>query len=246
MGDGDHPFGHRAHPVAHFLLETARFPCDLFHGPGQHPCAVVQQAAVGRIVDVAFHHRGVHPQLASLNHMALLRQAHDPVVQFADGLGPNRLPQTKQRLFIRHFRQANPAETPVHHVGAYFPLYNLVTPIAHVLQDQHAQRYFRWRLPSPARAAPPMPFPLAPGRRLPTVRRPPTIDPPPASTVPTTRLLPRQTILPTNSAAGAAIGSLAFLPTLVNSTAQSNVVARTLTPAAANLLLNSDYFYTGK
>src|SRR5271157_1343138 len=87
---------------------------------------------------------------------------------------------------------------------------------------------------------------LAPGRRLPTVPRPPTIDPPLASTVPTTRPLPRRTNSPTNSAAGAAIGSLAFLPTLVNSTAQSNVVARTLTPAAANLLLNSDYFCTGK
>src|SRR5208337_859703 len=87
---------------------------------------------------------------------------------------------------------------------------------------------------------------LAPGRRLPTVPRPPTIDPPRASTAPTIRPLPRQTILPTNSAAGAAIGSLAFRPTLVNSTAQSNVVAPTLTPAAANLLLNSDYFCTGK
>src|SRR5271157_2860398 len=160
LSDGNHPFGHRAHPVAHFLLETARFSFDLFHGPRQHPCAIVQQAAVGGIVDIAFHHRCVHAQLAPLNHTALLRQAHDPVVQFADGLWPNRLPQTKQRLFIRHFRQANPAETPVHHVGAYFPLYNLVTPIAHVLQDQHAQGYFRRRLPPSPRAAPPMPFPL--------------------------------------------------------------------------------------
>jgi hypothetical protein len=31
-----------------------------------------------------------------------------------------------------------------------------------VLQDQHAQGYFGWRLPSPTRAAPPMPFPLRP------------------------------------------------------------------------------------
>src|SRR5271157_6244313 len=84
----------------------------------------------------------------------------------------------------------------------------------------------------------------APGRRLPTVPQLPTIGLP--REVPITRPLPRQTILPTNSAAGAAIGSLAFLPTLVNSTPQSNVVARTLTPAAANLLLNSDYFCTGK
>src|SRR5271157_3499304 len=100
------------------------------------------------------------PAACVLESHGALAPSPDPVVQFADGLGPNRLPQTQQRLFIRHFRQANPAETPVHHVGSYFPLYNLVTPIAHVLQDQHAQRYFGWRLPSPARAAPPMPFPL--------------------------------------------------------------------------------------
>jgi hypothetical protein len=31
-----------------------------------------------------------------------------------------------------------------------------------VLQDQHAQGYFGWRLPSPTRAAPLMPFPLRP------------------------------------------------------------------------------------
>ena len=61
---------------------------------------------------------------------------------------------------------------------------------------------------------------LAPGRPLPAVPRPPTIDPPPASTVPTTRPLLRRTNLPTNSAAGAAIGSLVFLLTLVNSTAK--------------------------
>ena len=111
-------------------------------------------------MDVAFHYRGVHSQLPPLNHTALLRQAHDPVVQFADGLRPNGLPQTQQRFFIRHFRHANPAETPVHHVGPYLTFHNLVTPVTHMLQDQHAQSDFCGRLPTPARTAPPMPFPL--------------------------------------------------------------------------------------
>src|SRR5271166_4026152 len=71
LSDGDHPLGHRAHPVAHFLPETARLRFDLFHGPRQHPRAIVQQAAVGGIVDVAFHYRGTHPQFAPPNHPAL-------------------------------------------------------------------------------------------------------------------------------------------------------------------------------
>ena len=100
----------------------------------------------------------------------LCMNAQDIVVETCDLALLRRASHTQQRFFIRHVRHANPAETPVHHVGVYSPFHNLVAPIALVLQDQHAQRYFRWRLPPPVRAAPPMSFPLAPGRPYPTTR----------------------------------------------------------------------------
>jgi hypothetical protein len=37
----DHPFGHAAHPVAHLLLESARFFLNLFHRPRQYPSAII-------------------------------------------------------------------------------------------------------------------------------------------------------------------------------------------------------------
>src|SRR5215470_1214633 len=137
LSDSHHPLAHTPRPIANFALQPTRLPSDLFHGPCPHPRAVVQQPAVGRIVNIGFYHRGVHPHLSPLNHSSLLSQRHDSRVQLRDGLRTDHLSQPYQRLGIRHFFHSYPTETAIDHVGSHFPLQNFVTPVAHMLQNQH-------------------------------------------------------------------------------------------------------------
>lgn len=104
-------------------------------------------------MNVGLHHRRVYPHLASLDHVALSCQCHNPIMQLAQRFRANRLPQAHQRFCVRYLLHPDPAEAAVHHIGPTFPFQRFVTPVAHMLQNQHAQGYFGWRLRPPQRPA---------------------------------------------------------------------------------------------
>src|SRR6266850_447984 len=156
------PLCRKASPMAITFLVTLRIRlrtfrfrpptfCSIcFMVPRQPPRPIVQQSTVGRVVNVTLHHRRVHPHLSPLNHTPLLGQGHNPIRQLTDSLRPARLSQTHQRLAVRHLLPTDPAEAAIHHILPYFPFQRFVTPVAHVLQNQHAQGHFRRRwLPTP-------------------------------------------------------------------------------------------------
>src|SRR5438552_16575466 len=66
MRNGNDPLAHAARPVTDFSLPPTRFLLNLLHRPRQYPGAIVQQSAVGRVVNIALHHGRVHPHLPSL------------------------------------------------------------------------------------------------------------------------------------------------------------------------------------
>src|SRR5215469_4216039 len=146
LRDGDHALAHTPRPISDLALQPARLTSNLFHGPRQHSRAVTQQTAVGRIVNVGFHHGGVHPHPSPLNHSPLLRYGHDAIVQFRDGLRAYHLSQSHQRLGVRNLLHPDPTEAAIHHVGSHLPLQRFITPVAHMLQNQHPQSHFRRRL----------------------------------------------------------------------------------------------------
>ena len=111
------------------------------HAADQHPHPVAQQAAVGRIMDIAFNHRGVDTHFAPLHHLPGLGDLHDPVVYLLDHSRSKCNPPASHGLGIGHLASANAGEVAVHQVGADFTLQNHVTPIAHVLEDQQAQHH---------------------------------------------------------------------------------------------------------
>jgi len=121
---------------------------------------VPQQAAVGRIMNVAFHHRRIYPHLPSLSHPSLLRQFHHPSVQLLNDFRFDQLPQPRQRLGVRHFFIPDSGKGPIYQIGPHLSLQHVVTPVPDVLQQQQAQHYFRRGLHSPTNAALRMSFSL--------------------------------------------------------------------------------------
>ena len=63
---------------------------DALHGAGQHPHAIAQQRAVGRVMDVGLHHRGVHTQPAAAHDALLARDGDHAVMDLLDSLGAER------------------------------------------------------------------------------------------------------------------------------------------------------------
>src|SRR5512133_2978758 len=102
----------------------------------------------------------VSTRILPLDYVALSCQGHNPIMQLPDRLRSNGLSQTDQCFGVRHFLHPDPAEAAIDNVGPHFPFQCFVTPVAHMLQHQHAQGYFRWRLLTPAKTALRMPLSL--------------------------------------------------------------------------------------
>src|SRR5262249_11668693 len=66
--------------------------------------------------------------------------------------GPRAKPPAAHGLGIRHFGEAYAGEVAVDQVGTHLTLEHVITPIAHVFQDQQTQHYFR-RETAPAACA---------------------------------------------------------------------------------------------
>ena len=144
----------------HLGLQAAGFLLDLLHRPRQHPRAVPQQTAVGRIVDVGFHHRGIDPQLSPTRHSLFLRQLHDPLVQLLDHFRPHELPQPRHGLGSGHFAVSHPRKRAIHQIGAHFLLQRVIAPVANVFQQQQTQHHLGRRLLAASPAALRIPFAL--------------------------------------------------------------------------------------
>ena len=111
-------------------------------------------------MNVAFHHRRIHPQLPSLGHPSLPRQFHHPTVQLFNNFRPDQLPQSCQGLGVRHFFIPDPSKGAIYQIGPYLSFPHVIAPVPDVLQQQQAQQYFRRRLHSATAAALRMTFSL--------------------------------------------------------------------------------------
>src|SRR5580658_3295478 len=141
-------------------LQAAGFLLDLLHRPRQHPRTVPQQTAVGRIVDIGFHHRGIDPQLSPTRHSLFLRQLHDPLVQLLDHFRPDELPQPRHGLGIGHFAVSYSRKRAIHQIGPHFSLQRVIAPVANVFQQQQTQHHFGRSLLAASPAALRIPFAL--------------------------------------------------------------------------------------
>ena len=106
---------------------------------------------IGRIVDVGFHHGGVHAHLAPGRQPVGLSQLHQPLVNLLDHLRAHGKTPTAHGLCIRRFAGADAGEVAVDQIGAHLALEHLVAPIARVLEDQKPQHHLGW-CTSPAAA----------------------------------------------------------------------------------------------
>ncbi len=158
-----------ARNLHHAQLNTARPVAQLrphfaghFRGPlhqtRQHTHPVSQQATVGRIVNVGFHHGRIHAHAPTLNHFVLQRQRHHSLMNLFDDIRTQSTGLTAQSLGIRHFGGADARELPVNQIGAHFPLDHRKTPIADVLQQKHTQHDLGRDAQSSARPALRVPF----------------------------------------------------------------------------------------
>jgi hypothetical protein len=104
--------------VAQLGSDRARDLCDLLHHAGQHPNPVSQQGAVGRMVNVGFHHRRVHAHPSSGRHAFFESYFHHPLVNLLEHLRPERHPPAAHRFGIRHFAAADAGKVAVHQIGS--------------------------------------------------------------------------------------------------------------------------------
>lgn len=117
----------------------------MFHGAREHPHAIAQQTAVGRIVNISLHHRRIDPQLAARNDLLLLRDRHHALMNALDALRPQGEAELAQGLGVRHSLRAHARELAIDQVRAHLTLEDRVAPVADVLQQQQAQHDFHRR-----------------------------------------------------------------------------------------------------
>ena len=141
-GDLQHPPFHAAAPIAQLRAGSPRQFGDLAHATRQYSDPITQQAAVGRVMDVALSHRGVDPHLAPLHHLLRQRDLHHSVVYLFHYERSERNSPAAHGFGISHLAGADTGEVPIYQIGPHFTLQNRVAPIANVLQDQQAQHDF--------------------------------------------------------------------------------------------------------
>ena len=126
--------------------------------PGQHPHAIREERAVGGVVNVRLHDRGVHPQPPAPDDPALARQGHQALDQPLEDVRPQAVAEPDERLRVGHPLAVDAAERAVHQTAADLALALVEGPVEQVLQDQHPEDDLRRRPeapPAPALAVAP-------------------------------------------------------------------------------------------
>src|SRR5438445_9969616 len=131
---------HRACVMDHFHGSGLTLVGDAFEAAAQHPDAVAQQRTVGRIVNLAFHHRSVGANLFSLGYAVLAGQADHALMNLG---GNGRTKQSKAATEDRELGGdlgIEVGEAAVHQVAAQFPFQIAEAPTFQVLHDTAAQQ----------------------------------------------------------------------------------------------------------
>src|SRR6202011_1130580 len=129
QGNRQNALAYAAHAIPHLTFQTSRLGLDLLHGARQYPRAVPQQTTVGRIMNVGFHYRRIHPQLPSPRHPSLLRQFHPPLMQLLYDFRSDQLPQPCQGLSVRHFFISDPGKGAIHQIGPHLSFQHVIAPV---------------------------------------------------------------------------------------------------------------------
>ena len=90
-------------------------------------------------MDVGLHHGRIDSHLTTRCDLIFLCDLHHPPMQFLDHLRPQLTRQVSHRPVIWNLLAADPGELAIDQIGAYFPRQHFVTPVTHVLQQQHSE-----------------------------------------------------------------------------------------------------------
>src|ERR1700683_3004702 len=83
---------HATVSVAKLSAHLTHYFGDFLHHAGKHSHSVAEQRAVGRIVNIALHHRGIDTEFAPLDDLLLLCNRYHTLMQFLDDFRPNCRP----------------------------------------------------------------------------------------------------------------------------------------------------------
>jgi len=90
-------------------------------------------------MDIGLHHGRIDPHLTTRCDLAFLCDFHHPPMQLFDHLRPQLTRQVSHCSIIRNLFAADPGEFAIDQIGAHFPRQHFVTPVAHMLQQQHSE-----------------------------------------------------------------------------------------------------------
>jgi len=105
----------------------------------EHAHPVVEQCAVGRVMDVSLDHRPIDAELAPARHLERASQADDVIQQLVQRLRPDEIGPPEERGITRHRLEVETAELAQHQTVADPPLSLCVAPAVEMLDDQQTQ-----------------------------------------------------------------------------------------------------------
>src|SRR5207302_10484169 len=120
-GKGDLPdsIAYRAGAVTQSRAGAAGDLSHTLHGARQHPYPIPKEGAVGRVVNVGLHHRGIHTEPAAANDPLLARNGDHAGVDLLDDLRAERQGELAKRLRVGNLLRPHPSELPIHQVRAH-------------------------------------------------------------------------------------------------------------------------------
>ena len=157
LRDREDAAGDTPRPITESHHAVRRRGAQPFQRPGQYAHAIREERAVGGVVDIRLHDRGVHPQSPAPDDPTLARQGHQAFDQPLEDVRAQAVAEPDERLRVGHPLAVDAAERPVHQTAADLPLALVEGPVEQVLQDQHPEDDLRRRpeaTPAPALAVP--------------------------------------------------------------------------------------------
>jgi hypothetical protein len=109
--------------------------------PSQDPGTVVEQAAVGRVMDVRLNHGGIRPQLVAGGYSLHHGELHEPIIQAVQGPRLNQVFAVAQGTMIGHGVVVNPAEPAPFGVADDLVMGRRIAPAHQVTHHTRAQRH---------------------------------------------------------------------------------------------------------
>src|SRR5215471_3861662 len=119
-GDLQGPQFDAAAAIAQFHADITDNLGDRLHRAGQYPHPVVQQAAIGGIVDVGLDHGGVDAPASAFGDALVIGDLHDPLMDLFDHIRPTATPHRPMVLASGIFSPPTyPGEIAVDEIGAH-------------------------------------------------------------------------------------------------------------------------------